>query len=302
MKRIVNISLVLMLMQFTAFAQFNKYCNYTQVAVEKYGEKNLELAQQYIDSAFLVCPELANDAYSYHVKGFIYYELFKTKEISDFNSKYREIALTSFVKSNTLDTKEEFKKNNLLSIRNIAKSYQKNCVELLKDKKVELAQEFNKKFSSVIKMTNPDEDLSKWEVSFNNSIGDIYWDLFQEDTKVNEQLFDKAIYQYEQVLKLDSLDHHAVYTIGVIYYNRGFQYILDLSDDADLLEVLDAQEKQVEYGLKSLPYLKKAYSLKPKNRETINGLSAIYYMLQEKEKHQFYQNLLNQLVDEPEQD
>ena len=69
-----------------------------------------------------------------------------------------------------------------------------------------------------------------------------------------------------------------------------------------LLEVLDAQEKQVEYGLKSLPYLKKAYSLKPKNRETINGLSAIYYMLQEKEKHQFYQNLLNQLVDEPEQD
>lgn len=302
MKRIVNISFVLMLMQFTAMAQFNKYCNYTQVAVEKYGDKNLELAKQYIDSAFLMCPDLANDAYAYHIKGFIYYDLFKTVEINDMYSKYREVALTAFIKSNTLDTKEEFKKNNIVSIRNIAKYFQKNCVDLLRDKKIDLAKEFNQKFTSVIKMANPQEDLTKWDVSFNNSIGDIYWDLYQEDTKTNVNYFDKAIEQYNVVLKLDSLDHHAVYTIGVMYYNRGFQYILDLSDDADLLDVLDAQEKQVEYGLKSLPYLKKAYSLKPKNRETINGLSAIYYMLQEKEKHQFYQNLLNQLVDEPDQE
>jgi len=302
MKRIAYISVVLMLLQVPAVAQFNKYCNYTQVAVEKYGEKNLELAQQYIDSALLMCPDLATDAYTYHVKGFIYYELFKTKEIADYNSKFREIALTSFVKSNNLDTKQEFSKNNLVSIRNIAKYYQKNCVDLLKARNVELATEFNTKFMEVIKMTGNNEDLSKWEVSFNNSIGDIYWDLYQEDTKTNATYFEKAINQYEVVLKLDSLDHHAVYTVGVMYYNRGFQYILDLSDDADLLEVLDAQEKQVEYGLKSLPYLKKAYALKPKNKETINGLSAIYYMLQEKEKHQFYQNLLNQLTEEPDEE
>jgi tetratricopeptide (TPR) repeat protein len=291
-----------MLLQSSVFGQFNKYCNYTQVAVEKYGEKNVELARQYIDSALLMCPDLAKDAYSYHVKGFIYYELFKTKEIDDLNSKYREVALTAFVKSNALDDKGEFKKNNLVSIRNIGKYYQKNCVDLLKVRKVDEALAFNVKFKEVMSLAGANDDLTKWDVSLNNSIGDIYWDMYQENMQINEAYFEKAIEQFNKVISIDSLDHHSVYTIGVMYYNRGFQYILDLSDDADLLEVLDAQEKQVEYGLKSLPYLKRAYALKPKNKETINGLSAIYYMLQEKEKHQFYQNLLNQLVDEPDEE
>jgi hypothetical protein len=45
----------------------------------------------------------------------------------------------------------------------------------------------------------------------------------------------------------------------------------------------------------SLPYMEKAYRLNPNRRETLIGLSGIYFSLNEEEKRQYIDNMLQDL-------
>ena len=81
-----------------------------------------------------------------------------------------------------------------------------------------------------------------------------------------------------------------------MYHNLGVDIIMEELDiDADLEMVILMQEQAVNYFSKSLPFLKKVYQMKPQEVSIVQGIAAVYYSLNDMEKHVEYMNILKEL-------
>ncbi len=304
MNWIKHISILLFVLSaMTMTSQTNdKYCIYDQVALEKYGEKDLDAARMYIDSAILMCDKLRQDAYVHHVKGFVYYELYKRDELQDPYSKLRDVAFEAFMESNRLDVNNEFKEKNNKSLKNIATRIQLNVSNLLDTNNYRKAIEVNKIFKSTLEKGNISIDTKAYDISFYINLGGLFTDLYENNKVANETMIDSAIHYYKKSLELDSLNFVGNLQLGYVYHNLSIDIILSMDPEDDIMTMYENQEKSSNYGLLSLPYLKLAHEQQPKNTKILYGLAGIYFMLQEKDKSEFYQNLYNELTKEEEQD
>lgn len=296
-------TLILVLTSIIGFGQnSNKYCIYDQVALEKYQDKDLEAARIYIDSAILMCDELRVDPYSHHVKGFIYYELFKLNEVDNPYSTLRDSAFNAFMESNRLDSNNEFTAKNHKSLRNIATRIQMNVANLLDTNNYEKAIEVNEIYKKTLEKGNIEIDNKPYNISFYISLGGIFTDLYENDKIANATMIDSAIHYYKKSLELDSLNFVGNLQLGYVYHNLSIDIILSMDPEDDIMTMYENQEKSSNFGLLSLPYLKIAHQQQPKNTKILYGLAGIYFMLQEKDKSDFYQNLYNELTKDQEGD
>ena len=196
-----NISLLLIVLtSINVFAQSNKYCVYDQVAMEKYGDKDLDGAKVYIDSAILMCEDLKNDAYTHHIKGFVYYELFKRDQVNDPYSILRDSAFNAFMESNRLDVNNEFTDKNNKSLKNIATRIQLNVANLLDTNNYRKAIEVNQLYKGTLKKGNIEIDNKPYDISFYISLGGIFSDLYDNDKVKNATMIDSAIAYYKKSL------------------------------------------------------------------------------------------------------
>ena len=86
------------------------------------------------------------------------------------------------------------------------------------------------------------------------------------------------------------------YDLGILYHNLGVDIILEELDiDADLEMVILMQEQAVQYFSKSLPFLQTVYKMKPEETSIVQGIAAVYYSLNDMEKHVEYMNILKGL-------
>ena len=78
--------------------------------------------------------------------------------------------------------------------------------------------------------------------------------------------------------------------------NLRYDLILEeLADDAELEKVIMMEELAIEYFSTSLPFLKRAYKVKPNDKSIIQGIVAVYYSLNEMENYVKYANILKKL-------
>jgi hypothetical protein len=94
------------------------------------------------------------------------------------------------------------------------------------------------------------------------------------------------------VLILDPSNIAANYNMGIIYYNQAVSLIMNKLDyDYDLVTLNDIQDEALSWFKKSLPYMETAYQLNPGRKQTLIGLSGIYYNLYDNEKSSEFQKL-----------
>lgn len=305
MIRLKNISLLVLILiiNIAVYGQEkNKYCIYDQVAIEKYGEKDFVAAKAYIDTAIDMCEDLKNDPYAYHIKGFICYELYKSTEVDDPFSEMRTEAFEAFLKSNELDANKEFTSKNTKSLRNICVRIQKNIAQSLDTNSYEQAIALDVIYHDAVNRSGANLDLLEHNITFNNMIGNIFVELYENNKSGREGMIDSAVFYYNNALSYDSLGFDANKNIGYLYHNLSIDIILNMNPEDDILMMYENQEKSSTLGLKSLPYLKRAHEQQPKNKDVLYGLAGIYFMLQEKEKSDFYQKLYDELTKEQQGD
>ena len=80
-----------------------------------------------------------------------------------------------------------------------------------------------------------------------------------------------------------------------MFYNQAVQLINQSDYDIDIVALNDIQDNSVKLFRESLPFMEKAYKLDPKRRETLLGLSGIYFSLNEKEKSDLYKQKLQEI-------
>lgn len=272
-------------------------CIYEDMAIKYYQENDFLKAKAYSDSTLSECPDLFDNSYVWHVRGYIMYQVFLKVDNRSTESSAREESLEAFYRSITLDSlKEEQVAESKRAINQIAKTYWNDAAKALEDtNSFDKAIDYYSKFKKTKQIYSSNQDFSKYNIAFYQALGNQYRAKYNNNKKLYKEYIDLSINTYKKVLEIDSLEYSANYNLGVIYHNLAVDIILneiELVEDLDLF--LMFEEKTIEYFNYALPYLKNAYLVQPQNKQVIQGLAAVYLSLHDDEKHHLYMNVLKE--------
>ena len=293
------LSLFLMLSIFlTSFSQA-KYCPEKMLLLQKYQSKNYANAIGYIDTVLSQCPDQNDDSYFWHVCGFINLDIFKYVENKANGSETKLKAADCFIKSMNLDVENQYFERNTKALDYISTNYYNDAVTILQKFAVnnrEDAVSYYNNYKRLKRIAHPDYDFAEKDVDFYYGIGMLFKMSYEKDKHANKDLLDSCISYFNKSLKIEPNQYSANYNLGIMFHNLGVDIIMEELDiDADLEMVILMQEQAVNYFSKSLPYLKKVYEMKPKEVSIVQGIAAVYYSLNDMEKHVEYMNILKDL-------
>jgi len=148
-------------------------------------------------------------------------------------------------------------------------------------------KELENKLQSSIKNSPKDIDLLlKLALIFEKQVES------EKDTVKKNKVFVKAIETYQKVLDIEPNHANANYNMGIMIYNLAVDKITQLEFTIDFTEIDKIQEDCKVLFKRSLPFMEKAYTIDPTNKDILTGLSGIYYSLDDSEKLKTIQALL----------
>ncbi|MBN8696049.1 MAG: hypothetical protein J0L87_05925 [Bacteroidetes bacterium] len=255
----------------------------------------LDSAKATIDAA-VVHPETSNDGQAWYLRGFVYKSIYNQKEKADRQSISRIEALNSFKKSLSVDTSQENVQENIKNIKYLATTLYNDAGASLDAVDYKIAiDNFNKFLQYYALVDNSPENLKQKNIDFNLAIASVYSKIFEADRKGKIEFLNLAKGAFNKVLELDPNNISANYNMGILYYNQAVNLINQSDYDLDIVALSDIQDNSIKLFKESLPFMEKAYSLDPKRKETLLGLSGIYFSLNEFDKSNMFKQKLEEI-------
>jgi hypothetical protein len=285
--------LLLVLCAGIAHAQMDKLRQAYQYAQPD--KNNLDSARIMADAA-AIHPETKNDPQTWYVRGYIYRELFKRQALSNKNIHLAEEAFSSCKRSIELDTAAEMKENNLKILQSVSATTNNTFAEEMDTVNYRKSLECLELQKKLVKYLRPKANIDSLEAYYFGFMGSYFQGIYEKSTKKNLAYLNLAAEAYNKVLIAEPSNVSANYNMGIIYYNQAVSLIMNKMDyDADISSLNDIQDEALVWFKKSLPYMEKAYQLNPRRKETLIGLSGIYYSLHENEKSAQFKKLSEDL-------
>jgi len=289
MNWIKNISIIVafIIISVSAHAQ-----NYTVKAYKFYQVKDFDSAKVYIDSAVFNSDE-GKYSKTWQMRGIIYRNL-----ESKYGIKYREIALNSFLEARKVDTLNEFMPEISSYIENLNVKYYNDAVDLLYAGNLEQSEKtYNTYKNNYWKYLDKNKDFSNTDIQYYNTLAGAW---FKRNSLVEpgkkREIYDNAIKYFGEVLKIDSMNYSANYGIGISYYNQGADIVVGMDPfSTDIEEIDRIQDESMALFKKGEPYLKRAFEINPNEKEVVEGLTGIYYSLNEEKEFEYFQQLLKKM-------
>jgi tetratricopeptide (TPR) repeat protein len=100
---------------------------------------------------------------------------------------------------------------------------------------------------------------------------------------LNEKRYDEAIAELKKSIELEPELYDTQYGIGAAYINKASDMFLAANDIMDVNEYSKAVDAANEVYAKALPYMEKAYELKPDDEYVMRSLQELYYRLRQKD-------------------
>lgn len=297
MKKLLTVIIVLILLTPLGLrAQLDP----VNLAFRAFQEDNLEKAQELIDKAAVM------DAYNqspktWYMRAYIYKTMFKNEAGIDKANPVahlnRDIAVDSYFKSIALDSAREYTDDSEKSIRYLANTYYNDAAHFLGLDSFEVAFELFDEFKKHSLHVNPETNINPKEIEFKLYVASKYSAIFDKAELDNkpEDISQKIISLYKEVLELDSNQISANYNLGIHFYNQGVNIIENIDYNADFELIMQKQIEVIDLFNFALPYMLRAHKLDPTRKDSIRGLSGIYYGLNDLEKSEHYQELLEEL-------
>lgn len=279
MKKNIHIVLFFLLISGWASAQRSNISK----ALRYYQSGSLDTAKLFIDSVS-VHPETVNLTETWYYRGFVYKEIFNKDEKDNPLSPARDEAISSFFKSLELDPETKLKEGTIKSIKYLTTTLYNHAAVMLNPDDYKIALINFEKYKQLSQKIEPDSTIKEIDIQFNLVLGTVYTQLYEDDREKNKSFFDKSRDVYLYVLELEPNNISANYNLGILYYNDAVNIIKGLDYELDLITLELVQGDCVELFKKSLPYMQRAYELNPKKKDTLVGLSGIYFSLNEFEK------------------
>ncbi|MCC7303656.1 MAG: hypothetical protein IT233_13530 [Bacteroidia bacterium] len=253
-------------------------------AIDLYSAKDFAAAIRVINGV-VEHPATMNMPNSWYLRGLIYKEYFKNFEAADSRSKARDESVRSFFKVIELDTARKFVDASVYqSLKFLGSTYYNTSTDFFTKDSYKIAIEYFEIYKKCYQIADPTFDSRPSHIKFYLALGTAMEEIFVSNRKVNFEYMDVTSGMFRKVLEMDSVNVTAYYNLCVLYYNQGVSVINDMSDETDILDMDQVQDKALVFFKQALPYALKAYELDPKRRETLVSLSGIYFSLHENDK------------------
>jgi len=255
---------------------------------------SLDKAKELIDAA--AKDTLFSDkSATWYYKGFIYKELFKRDESANKNSPLRINSVNFYKKSLELEAEGTFAKSCKNGLQYLSQTIYNHVATSFDIDNYKSALENYEFYKEVMRLVDPHTDFTQKDISISLAIATTYGKMAEQDTANAEKYLGEAEKSYEEVLKTDSNNVSANYNLGIIYYNQGVEIVNNMDYSLDLFQLNEVQDRIIELFRMSLPYMKKAYDLNPKRKETLIGLQGIYFSLNDIPKSESFKKELEEL-------
>jgi tetratricopeptide (TPR) repeat protein len=263
--------------------------------------------QLQLDAALVKSNESLNDktesadAYAWYVNGFVLKEIYKDREYGLRNSSLRTAAMKSFATSMDKKNAQQHLAMTRLAMKYLASTYYNDALQAAQSIAEGGEQEANAlfvQFEKWMPLAEPGISMTGYKKEFTKSIGQRYFSLWQRDTD-NSENRDKAVAQYEKILKLDSSDVDAYYNLSVIHYNQAVFMYRKINHETDLFDMMTIQEAAAKLiREKALPLMDKAYALSPEKGEVVHGKIILHRALDHEKDVEYFKNEITRLISE----
>ncbi len=296
MKRLITIAVVLLLMVPIGLrAQLDP----VSLALRAYQAGDLPKAQELIEIA--VDDDNFNKiTKTWYFRGYIYKDLYKQAKEGQSKKQsfeYRDASVESFRTTVELEPQGELVEDCNNSLKYLSSTIYNDAAFALDTNNFEDAQRLYDQYQDITTVTNPEMDLTQRTIEFKLYKANKYSALFDAaSTEEDKEKYSQKVTEvYKEVLSLDSNNISANYNLAIHFYNQGVNIIENMDYDTDFETLFAIQAQVMELFGAALPYMKKAYQLNPKRKETLVGLSGIYFGLNDIEKSEYYQEELKKL-------
>lgn len=257
----------------------------------------LDSAKKYIDLS-VDDDSLNATAKVWYYRGFIYKEIYKAREKENKVSESRLTSIESFKNMLGLLGKEEFAESASKMLKYLASTVYNDAARMLDPENYNTAISNYEIFRETMLLANPNIDLKERDVKFKLALASML-NRPAETTAGLDSIQTLQIKDlYLAILSIDSENPGANYNLAILYYNEAADIINNMDYDMDIMKLNEVQDYCIEIFLEGLPYMKKSYDLNYKRKETLLGLSNIYYGLNDIEKSNAYKKELQDLENE----
>jgi tetratricopeptide (TPR) repeat protein len=266
------------------------------LALRAYQSKDYTKAQELIDIA-ITDEKFNSSARTWCFRGYIYKDLYKIDRLSPEGREQRSNAIESFQKTMEIDTEKEFENDCIQSLKFLGSTLFNDAATALDKSEFEAAQSYYDDYKSLTLVTNPNMDFSARDVEFKlYKASKLSVICERAEPEADLEVVGAGIIElYKEVIEIDSNNVSANYNLGIHYYNQGVNMIDIMDYELPFEELFMVQERVMELFIMALPYMLKAYKLDPSRTATLEGLSGIYFGLNDIEKSEFYQQKLDEI-------
>lgn len=293
MKRIFHIFVLLLGIASGAMAQ--SHDDLIQKAYLLYNnDKDYEAARENIDAA-IQTKKGAQSPLAWHIRGFIYKDIYAKKERNSKMSAARDRAVESFKTSMKLDVQEEFLQTNQKALIYLSKSYWNDASDIIDAREkpsVDSAVDFFNSFKDIYLLVYPDSSITDKEVQVNLALATAHRKIYESNRELNKEHWAHSNKYLLNVLDLDPLNWDANYSLGVSYYNKGAFNLERLPDIEAIVDLSRVQGESMQSIQGALSFMLKAYEIDSARIESIKGLKWITYNLHQYPESEKYNEML----------
>ena len=263
--------------------------------------------QNYLQQGDIINAKLASDSAvksktlkdsprAWYLRGYSYKEYYKKFETGSRVLPTREEAYRSFIHSIQLDANNELVAENQKNLKTLSVLYFNDVKAFLDTFNTVAAVKYYDLYKRTALASDSAMDFSKKDIDVNLSLGYAYLKLAETpDSAMRKQYLEKERVAFATVLAIDPNNITANYNMALLYYNKAVKIINAMGYDEDIVSLNMIVDNCTGLFKESLPFMEKAYHLNPNRRETLVGLSGIYFSLNEEEKRQYMDERLQEL-------
>ncbi|MFM9986005.1 MAG: hypothetical protein ACKVOK_12275 [Flavobacteriales bacterium] len=164
----------------------------------------------------------SSDFFTWYSRGFIYKEVYKKRESENPESKYREIAVHSFLKSRTLaGNASEQTDNHDLALKYLANTYYNDALQAtlkIDQTNATIGASHIERYCAIMQAIHKAEECPAAFADYYRAKGQRFHELWSADEK-NKTLWDLAMSNYRRALELAQHDCSISYNIVALYCN-----------------------------------------------------------------------------------
>lgn len=251
-----------------------------------YNAGELNAAASVIDAA-VESKDGRTSKVAWHIRGFIYKDIYLEFEEKDPFSNAREEALISHKTCIANDLEGSLVEQSRNAIRYLSISFFNDATEIIQARDtttLDDASQLYYNFKDVTLYLYPDSVMTVKDIEFYLAMSTAHRKIYERNRAQGDKHWEVSNSYLSKVLDIDPENWPALYSTSVAHYNKGAYNLDKLPEAQGITDIYRIEAESMRSIQIALPFMIKAYEIDPKKIEAVKGLKTIYHNLDREEE------------------